>query len=53
MAYSSLPSSGGNFTSSILTVFKIIDKYHVVERLNYFVDDINVMIYTVKVRVDV
>lgn len=53
MAYRYPLSPDRNFTDPILTVLKIIDKYHVVERVNYFVDGINGMIYTGKVRVDV
>ena len=53
MTYRYPLSPDGNFTDSILTVLKIIDKYHVMEMMNYFVDDINVMIYTGKVKVDV
>lgn len=53
MAYRYPLSPDGNFTDSILTVLKIIGKNHVVERVNYFVDGINGMIYTGKVRVDV
>ena len=53
VAYRYPLSPDGNFTDSILTVLKIIDKYHVAEMVNYFVDGINGMIYTGKVRVDV
>ena len=53
MAYRYPLSLDENFTDSILTVLKIIDKYHVAEMVNYFVDGINGMIYTGKVRVDV
>ena len=53
MAYRYPLSPDRNFTDSILTVLKIIDKYHVVEMVHYFVDGINGMIYTGKVRVDV
>ena len=52
MTYRYPLSPDGNFTDSILTVLKIIDKYHVVEMVNYFVDGINGMIYTGKVKVD-
>lgn len=53
MAYRYPLSPDGNFTDSILTVLKIIDKYHMMKVVNYFVDGINGMIYTGKVRVDV
>lgn len=53
MAYRYLLSSDGNFTDFILTVLKIVDKYHMTEKVNYSVDGINGMIYTDKVRVDV
>ena len=53
MSYRYPLSPDGNFADSILTVLKIIDKYHVVEMVNYFVDGINGMIYTGNVRVDV
>ena len=42
-----------NFIDLILAGLRLFDKYPVREMVNYFVDGINGMIYTGKVRVDV